>query len=227
MLNLALLIFIITLIFHYIRRVYSYWSLLGFPEVKAHIPTGCMLPFVKKKTTAALAISDTYYESSAPFVGIYIFFLPKLMIRDLELLRRILIHDFEYFTDRDFHINRETDPFSVNISTERGEKWRNLRSVLTPLFTATKLKVMFPIFVAEIGKLDKKLEQNAISGEPINLRDTVSNFILSNIASVLYGLDIDLNEEPNHVFKRMFKMSSRPENFKETLRQSITFFLPV
>lgn len=219
---LLVLIFIITSI--YIKFVYSYWTRHGFPETKPRIPFGCMFPFVKGQKNALASMAAEYYKSTEAFVGIYVFFVPQLIIRDLDLVRRVLITDFEYFHDRDAFINEKLDPLSVNVFTQKGTKWKHLRQLLTPLFTSGKLKNMFVTVNVELEKLDKHLDENV--GKVIELRETLTNSVLNIIASVFFGLDVDCVSDPNHYFKHIFELTSSPRNVKDILRQSSSFFFP-
>lgn len=48
---------------------------------------------------------DAYFDKgSEPISGLYFFHKPVLMIRERELIKRILVKDFNYFTNR-FVIN--------------------------------------------------------------------------------------------------------------------------
>lgn len=210
----------------YLKYTFSYWRRCGFPEIAPQIPFGCMWPFVTRAKSAGKAIGDMYNKTSAPFVGIYVFATPQLIIRDAELLKRIMITDFEYFHDRNVYINEESDPLSVNVFAQKGLKWKQLRKKMTPLFSTGKLRNMFPIFVTEVEKLDGHLERCAKRNEVIGLRRTITSYTLNVIASVFFGLDVDVLEEPEHIFKRMYDITSRPPNFVEVFRQSATFFFP-
>ena len=77
-------------------------------------------------------------------MGIFSFDKPSLLIRDLELLKNILVKDFQKFMDRTLSFDETFDPlFGKNISVLEGQLWRHLRTNLTPVFTSRKIKMMF------------------------------------------------------------------------------------
>lgn len=78
------------------------------------------------------------------------FHKPFLVINDPELIRLVLIKEFNKFPDRGLYFNDKIDPMSNNLFLLPGEKWRRLRAKLSPTFTSGKLKQMFPLIV-EIG----------------------------------------------------------------------------
>ena len=55
---------------------------------------------------------------------------PFLMINEPELIRQILIKDFNKFPDRGMYINEKIDPLTGHLFLLGGEKWRYLRAKL-------------------------------------------------------------------------------------------------
>jgi cytochrome P450 family 6 len=82
--------------------------------------------------------------SDKPYVGFFSFDQPSLLVRDLELIRDILVKDSNVFADRNTTINTTADPmFGKSLGAVRGLRWRQLRVNLTPVFTSGKMKTMF------------------------------------------------------------------------------------
>jgi cytochrome P450 len=77
-------------------------------------------------------------------VGIFSFDKPSLLIRDLELVKNILVKDFQNFMDHIVVIHEKFDPLlGKALSVLKGQIWRHLRTNLTPVFTSRKMKMMF------------------------------------------------------------------------------------
>jgi cytochrome P450 len=97
------------------------------------------------KTTIGEQLQRIYNEhSDKPYVGIFSFDKPSLLIRDLELVKNILVKDFQSFMDHMFLIHEKLDPLFGNILPAlRGRFWRHLRTNLTPVFTSRKIRMMF------------------------------------------------------------------------------------
>lgn len=86
-------------------------------------------------------------------------------IIDLDLIKKILITDFEHFSSRGLYYNEKSDPLSANIFFVDGEVWRKLRKKSSPALTTSKIKYMFDVvlkcaeqFKEEIAKLSEKNE---------------------------------------------------------------------
>ncbi len=77
------------------------------------------------------------------------------MVTDLEVARDILIRDFDHFADRRaFAIDDDNyaNKIVANMLTAiKGEKWKKVRSMMSPAFTSGKLKAMFP-FIEKVTK---------------------------------------------------------------------------
>ena len=69
---------------------------------------------------------------------------PILLIRDLKLVKNILVKDFQYFLDRVTSNDEKLYPLSSKVLfVMKGQIWRNWRTNLTPVFTYGKMKMMF------------------------------------------------------------------------------------
>ncbi|KOB74839.1 Cytochrome P450, partial [Operophtera brumata] len=116
--------------------------------------------------------TDTFHLR---FVGRFEFMNQMVFIRDLELVKKITVKDFEYFLDHRTIIDEETDPlfgrnlFSLKGDTDMqslhllpitGQEWKDMRSTLSPAFTSSKIRLMVP-FMVEVGdQMMKALKKN-------------------------------------------------------------------
>jgi cytochrome P450 len=101
---------------------------------------------------------QTFYDdhSDKPYVGIFVFDQPILLVRDLDLVKNILVKHAHNFIDRTISMDENLDPlFGRIISLIKGQRWRQVRVNLTPVFTSAKMKMMFhlvEICGKELGK---------------------------------------------------------------------------
>jgi cytochrome P450 family 6 len=143
------LIFIITAIFFgfyfYVTRNFKFWHKLGIPYVKPTPFVGNLNECVLLKTTIGEQLQRIYNEhSDKPYVGIFSFDKPSLLIRDLELAKNIVVKDFHKFMDRIFSVEDTFDPlFALNLGMLKGQLWRYIRTKLNSVFTPSKIKMMF------------------------------------------------------------------------------------
>lgn len=77
-----------------------------------------------------------------PYVGIYKFMQPAIIARDPDLIKDIIIKDQAHFQANDFIVEEKHDKlWSKNPFFCSGEKWKRMRSMLVPLYTASKVNV--------------------------------------------------------------------------------------
>lgn len=71
------------------------------------------------------------------FIGIYdIGGKPSLFIRDPEVINKISIKDFDHFVNHFFQLDKNLDPIvGRTLFTMTNQRWRDMRSTLSPLFT--------------------------------------------------------------------------------------------
>lgn len=141
---LAIVAVLLVCLFLLVKNQYSHWENVGIPNVKPKIPFGNLQSLVKKERSFGTAIYDIYKQTSEPFIGIYLFFRPAILVRDRELVKNILTKDFQNFHDRGVYCEPKSDPMSGTLFALPGEAWKSLRMRLTPAFTSGKLKGMYP-----------------------------------------------------------------------------------
>ncbi|XP_031638904.1 probable cytochrome P450 6d5 [Contarinia nasturtii] len=199
---LTILLGVITLIYLFFKRKYSYWQRKGFnsnPDIT--FPFGNFKRTFLQKEHFVKSIDRIYHATTEPFIGIYTVFRPTLMIREPELIRTILIKDFNHFTDRGIHCDEENDPLSANLLALPGQKWKHMRSKLTPAFSSGKLKAMFSTLLDCGSTLQNYLGKLAENGEMLDVREISASHSTNVIASVAFGIDVDCINDPDNKFR--------------------------
>jgi cytochrome P450 family 6 len=142
---ISLIIAIFFGLYFYFTRNFKFWQKLGVPYVKPVPFVGNLKSCVFLKTTIGEQLQRIYAENSdKPYVGIFSFDKPSLVIRDLELVKDVLVKDFHTFMDRTISADENHDPLLANsMGLTKGKLWRQLRRNLSPAFTLGKIKIMF------------------------------------------------------------------------------------
>lgn len=224
---LALIIILIVAAVFFVRRQYTYWDHVGIANIKGVLPYGNLKSIVDRQRSFGTAIYDLYKQTSEPFVGIYLFFRPAILIRDSEMVKNILTRDFQYFHDRGTYCDPERDPMSANLFALPGEAWKNLRSKLTPAFTSGKLKGMFPSIHSIGEELIKYMKPIAEKGEVIEIKEYAGRFVVDCLALVAFGLEgVSTINNPDHEFRTTGKKTSSNNTLIDIIRRSSTFVCP-
>lgn len=221
-------IILITLLYFLDRKLLSYWQSLGIPQQWQLVLLGSIKDLVLQRIPIAEFYSIQCKKfPSEPIVGIYFSYRPVVVVNDLELSKTILTKDFHYFHDRGAFIDPVIDPLTENLFLLPGEKWKKLRQKLTPLFSASKLKMMLPIIRDSVVTLDDFIERKLTENNSFitDIRDLSSKFTFTMISSVAFGIQNDCINEPNNQF-RLTSLKVLDPNFTNNMRILAAIFLP-
>lgn len=169
---LLIAILLLTLIFIYFKYVlYTYWEKLGVPYLKPTIPLGNLASLTFRKTSFGLNIYELYKQTTEPFIGVYLYYRPALLFRDISLVKRVLCTDFNHFVDRGIYYRPKEDPISDSVFAMTGNRWRNLRAKFTPTFTSGRLKGMLPTIVDKGENLGNILKTEANNNNVVDIKN--------------------------------------------------------
>jgi hypothetical protein len=109
----------------YFTRNFKFWQKLGIPYVKPTPFVGNLKECAFKKVNIGKHLQQIYEQhSDKPYVGIFSFDKPILLIRDLELVKNILVKDFQNFMDRVMSFDEKLDPLgSKGLFAMKGQLW--------------------------------------------------------------------------------------------------------
>lgn len=143
---LTLVVGLLSYLFYVAHQRQNFWKDRNIPHIKSSI-WGHLLKTTALKENAAITFNNLYNHDEAQghkFVGINVFHKPAILVRDPELVKRVLVKDFNYFTSRHTGTDPENDPLAANnLFQISNPMWKILRSKLSPVFTSGKMKQMF------------------------------------------------------------------------------------
>lgn len=191
-------------VYLYMRFVtFGYWKRRNIPFLEPSFPFGNISDLMRQKVGIGEMVQQIYNESRDKVVGIFAVTRPILVVNDLEMVRSIFVKDFAHFTDHGVYIDEERDPLSGHLFSLGGEKWKNLRTKLSPVFTSGKLKASFETLLSCGKTLQKFMVAASERRDVIEVREITARFNTDVIASVAFGLDINCMEEPEQPFRAM------------------------
>lgn len=211
--------------FFYVRYIYSYWKRKNIKYLRPRFPFGSFSKNIFQKISIGELTEEFHNCCDAPVIGFYSAMRPSLLVRDPEIIRNILIKDFSSFYHRGLYSNEKIDPLSGNLLFLNGEKWRSLRSRLSPAFTSGKLKAMFSTLIDCGDSFQKHVELFADTQQTIEIRDVFARYSTNVIASVAFGIEVDCIREPDSEFRRYGKKIFE-QTIPKGLRAAITFLSP-
>lgn len=195
--------------FLYIKRKQNYWFRHGIPSVELNSLSD-LLKWSNEKERLPQRLASIYrnYKGKYPMVGLYFYLNPALLALDLDLIRNILIKDFQYFQDRGMFYNEKTEPLSANLLRIEHEKWKPLRSKLSPTFSTGKMKFMFPTMVTVVNELINCLSDAIQTDSEVEIYDWMGRFTTDIIGTCAFGIECSCLRDPNTKFREMGKKAS-------------------
>lgn len=201
------LIFTLVIITYlYLTRNFNHWKNRNIPYVKPLPFFGNFKEQFLFKKNLGYILLEIYNKFRDGIVGIFISDQPFLLITDVELVRAVLVKDFQYFEDRTVAVDVKDDPISGNILLlMKNPQWKVLRHKLSPFFSSGKLKQMMYL-MTEIGaRLNDHLTQHVNRNEIIDIREVLENYSTEVISSCAFGLNSRSFENVDDGFKKAGK----------------------
>ncbi|XP_055381429.1 uncharacterized protein LOC129612012 [Condylostylus longicornis] len=201
------------IIYKLLTSKFDHFEKLGIPYVKPIILIGSIYGFVFKKESFREEFLRKYKEfKDEKAFGIFEGSDPVLVINDLELLKKITVKDFEYFKNHKSFTDAEDDPlFGNSLLQLNDDKWHDMRTTLSPVFTGRKMRLMFQLILdiceraVKFLDINIKNKSNSNEGVDFEMKDFFTLYTNDAIASTAFGLDVNSLEDNNNQFYRMGK----------------------
>ncbi|XP_011865317.1 PREDICTED: cytochrome P450 9e2-like [Vollenhovia emeryi] len=189
-------------LYYYLFKDLNYFKKHGIPH-KPPLPIlGNMGPAFLRLKSIAEFVSEIYnLNPDAKYVGMFDLNVPVVMLRDPELIKFITLKHFEKFPDHRAFINEEQDPlFGKNLFSLQGHKWRQVRSLLSPTFTSSKMKSMFKLMSDCGNNFANNLAQLPPEERIKEMRDVFTKYASDVIATCAFGISVDSMKNPENEF---------------------------
>ncbi|XP_052742467.1 probable cytochrome P450 6g2 [Bicyclus anynana] len=165
-------------------RVKNYWAERGVPCQPPNPLVGS-LTFLQRHNPGIWL--RQLYDSSTPYVGIWLLWRPALVVNSPEIARRILVKDFANFRNR-YLSSGESDPIGgLNLFTVNDPIWSTMRNRLTAVFTAAKLRVLQDYIGLKAKELAQRIHNDIKN--PINLKVMFVDYTTDIIGTSAFGVE--------------------------------------
>lgn len=186
------------------RRQKLFFRHKNVPYVSSSIFGGSLRDVLLLRQSVADAMLDLYTKASekdVPFVGARLLFKNCLVVRDLELVKRVLVQDFNHFSNRSAAADFHHDPFGgYNLFLLKNPEWHELRRKITPVFTGSRMKLFFEDINGIGEKLHKKILMDIPIDKVVSLKDLNGAFSTDVYASCSFGIEVNFIERPESEF---------------------------
>uniref|UniRef100_A0A1B0DJA1 Cytochrome P450 n=1 Tax=Phlebotomus papatasi TaxID=29031 RepID=A0A1B0DJA1_PHLPP len=212
------------------RSARIYWEKNGVSYIPGPPLIGAIKDSVLFKKSLGDVFNDLYNNEECkddPITGVYFFHKPSLIIRHPEIIKNILVKDFPNFIDRGLNSDPHVDIIGRdNLFTVKSDRWKTIRTKLSPVFTSGKLKNLFLLMVDVSKVLEQKLAKE-IGNEPkeYEMKEFASFFTTDTIAICAFGVQANSLLNP----KAEFHVNSKKAldfHWKRAIEFTTCFLLP-
>lgn len=210
---------IILFIYKYFTRKSNYWRKRNIFTPPSYPVVGNLWDTLAFKSSLGDLFRTIHNSTNEPFVGIYTFDEPALVIRDLEIIKTVLQKDFRYFSDRVLYAASHNQILNHLLFMQPGPIWKLTRSKMSQVFTSAKLRGSFDIIQSVCNEMvnytKTKNEQDC--------QYLFQKFSTEVVTQVAYGINgqcfISENSEVYKQVRKLFDFTIR-----NAVVQSIYYF---
>ncbi|CAL8086120.1 unnamed protein product [Orchesella dallaii] len=194
------------LIYFFTKRPNEFWKKYGVPQFQTSFKDNLSILFgikshmdVDDVTYKLLQSKDEKYCGFVDMAG------PTVLVRDLDILKKVLIKDFDYFVDRRQFFSSKKEPlFQKMIGSLLGEEWKGVRSSVSPTFTTGKIRRMMENFNRVGNNWISHLKSESKNGSfKINANEEITHLTVDVIAASVFGMNANTIQDPKSIFSQM------------------------
>ncbi|XP_011263154.1 cytochrome P450 9e2 [Camponotus floridanus] len=157
--------------------------------------------FLRRETVLDFVNNIYKLHPEAKYVGMFDMTSPIVVLRDPELIKSIALKNFEMFPHHRSFIEEDQDPlFGKNLFALKGERWRQVRPLLSPAFTSSKMKSMFILMSDCAVKFSNYLVQMPAEKKIMDIKEAFTRYTNDIIATCAFGISVDSMRNPNNEF---------------------------
>ncbi|XP_033114237.1 cytochrome P450 3A24-like [Anneissia japonica] len=198
-----IMMLLVLIIYLYCTWGHSTFAKMGVPGPKPIPLFGNILDLIGGKTPLHI-IHKQMIEKYGKIVGLYEGRTPILLVTDRDMMQEIMVKKFANFHNRrKFPLDNGILDQGVNNLTD--EHWKEIRNVLSPSFSAGKLKKMSPLLNACCDSLVENILQKEAAKQSIEVMELFGAYVIDSVASCGFGLDVNCQKNKDHPFQNHCK----------------------
>ncbi|XP_031635618.1 cytochrome P450 6B1-like [Contarinia nasturtii] len=187
---IAVILGVITVFYTWLKWNYSYWKRNKVPGPEPKLFVGNIGSTFTFTEHWGVTTANWYKQfSNEPYIGYYKMFKPAVLIRDPDLVKDVMITNFNSFRDNDFALSKKFDPlFATNPFLTRDEEWREGRKMILPAFSQSKIKSMMPVMKG-VGTDFIKFLKSYPANTDFNAKHIAVRFTTENVIKCTFSIN--------------------------------------
>lgn len=206
-------------------RNFKHWEERGVPYVKPVPFFGNFWKILTWRIQIGHYLADLYNQFDAPYFGIFIINHPHLIVKCPDLIKSILVKDFQYFYDRTVVSDEKSDSMQSRfLFFVRNPEWKHTRTRMSPAFSTGKLKNMAGLMSDVAENLKDYIRKNLDKGS-LEAKDIFARFATDIIGTCAFGIEAHSFKYKKPEFREIGRLAF---DFtpKRAIIQTLSFMIP-
>ncbi|XP_036139925.1 probable cytochrome P450 6a14 [Monomorium pharaonis] len=217
---------VIIALYYYLTSTFDFWKSRGIQGPQPIPGFGNLKDVLLAKIHLGDYVTKIYNEyKNEALIGIFSRKTPILIVKDLDLIKDVLIKDFTSFPDRGFPVTEKVEPLTQNLFNLEPKRWRPLRMKLSSVFTSGKLKEMFSLILECADCLVEYMEKIVSKSESVECRELTAKYTTDVIGSCAFGIEMNALSNKDSEFRNMGRKIFTP-TWKNMLRSRLRTSFP-
>ncbi|XP_070387230.1 cytochrome P450 3A27-like [Dermacentor albipictus] len=191
------------------RRRFSLFRKLGVPGPLPSLISGNIPEIKAKGGTAAFS---NWIKEYGDIVGFFNGAAPFLLVKDVDLLKKVLIEDFHVFPERGNILSVLPAPVNPEalVFMAPAHRWRYLRKAISPAFTTSKLAQAFKVFETSSEVLADIVGKQSLEDRSVDASLLLRRYSLDTILKAGFGVDMGVQRaEPGGFWDKLAAENAR------------------
>ncbi|CAB3254037.1 unnamed protein product [Arctia plantaginis] len=180
-----------------------FWIKKGIPQCEVH-PIFGSLTFLQKINPGTW-MASVYNQYSHPYVGIWVFWRPGLIVNCPNLAHNILVRDSDNFRNRLLSTGTRDKLGTHNIFTANDPLWSAIRKRLTSVFTTAKVKNWQDLYRSKSADLVFRIKSDNEKDVKINLKEIFADYTTDIIGESAFGIKCEATKTGSGALRAMTK----------------------
>ncbi len=209
----------------------NFWKKYGVRQIDTSAAAGPLDIILGRKSMSDC--DDYAYSQLGPcekYCGILENGLPMLLVKDMEVLKGILIKDFDHFVDRRQFFTKQDGTLSEMMPALQGEAWKGVRTSVSPAFTTGKIRKIMDFFnsvgIEWVAEFTRKAKSSSDGSVAIDVLRSVNQYTVEVISSSVFGMRTDAIKNPDSTFNVMANRVADFSSFKAVAKFAFRFSFP-
>lgn len=154
---------------------------------------------IKRFSEPRCITDEARYKKMGRIFGIYELGKPTLIVADPDLVKQVLVKDFQLLPNRR-NLDLNDNILKNVLVLARDDLWRRIRPLTSPAFSTGKLRKMNALIQDCVSVTCKHLEEAAENKRDVDLKQFYGHYTLDMIARCAFGTKLDSHTDATNEF---------------------------